>query len=340
MIVVFTGHESDASLIRVVATHLHEQGVPLLVFSLHEDAREWGLPAVVRPLLDVQRCKLASYFQGAVTETSLFLSTHRNIDLAIVLGDRPEALAFAEVSMLNSVPVYHLYAGDVSGCIDDKIRFQISDISVSLFSVSADAERRLRARYDAYDPLAGRRSILSVGPVMELPDEELLKDWLPWLPDRYHVVHFHPNTSHPEPVSSYLDTVDKLTFGSSRIFLKPNGDDGSSEILRAVQGRIQEKDALLVKRLPRKAYLALLRGAMSLHGNSSAFVHEAPLVGVSDERIHMYGQRQSGRVSADLHRPCLLRTLMAEIASRFAYVGFTENESSCNESGQQASRSW
>ena len=54
----------------------------------------------------------------------------------IILGDRYEALAISLACFMKNIPIVHFCGGSVTkGSLDDKYRYSISNISVSLISI-------------------------------------------------------------------------------------------------------------------------------------------------------------------------------------------------------------
>jgi UDP-N-acetylglucosamine 2-epimerase (hydrolysing) len=216
-------------------------------------------------------------------------------DLIVVHGDRIEALAGATVGALNNVLVAHIEGGEISGTVDELIRHAVSKLSHLHFVSNDEARRRLVQMGET------EKSIFVIGS----PDiDVMLSDHLPVLVEvkekyeiqftEYAVFAYHPVTTELALLRRHIDKVVSALQASEQNFvvLYPNNDTGSDIILEAF-GRIQNNPRFRVIPSMRFEYfLALLKNALAIVGNSSAGIREAPVYGIPVVNI---GTRQMNR---------------------------------------------
>lgn len=216
-------------------------------------------------------------------------------DLIIVHGDRVEALAGAIAGSFNNILVAHVEGGERSGTIDDLIRHSISKLSHIHFSSNKDASNRLMQLGEQKD------NIYTIG----CPDIDIMmSDKLPQMTqvrdkyeiafEQYHLVLFHPVTT--EYTTMYQQAhalVEAILLSEDQfIIVYPNNDPGTNDILRAYEPLVHNEKIKLFPSIRFEYFLVLIKNAMSLIGNSSAGMHEAPIYGVPSINI---GTRQSNR---------------------------------------------
>jgi UDP-N-acetylglucosamine 2-epimerase (hydrolysing) len=221
---------------------------------------------------------------------------HENkADLIVVHGDRVEALAGATVGALRNILVAHVEGGEISGTVDELMRHAISKLSHIHFVASAVAEKRLQQLGE--DP----ETIITIGS----PDVDvLLSNDLPSLQEaqvRYGIHFDHFALAMLHPVTTEMDTqllhanefVDSLLdSGENFIVIYPNNDNGSEHIFTAYRRLKNQKNIRIFPSLRFEHFLTLLKNAKFIIGNSSAGIHEAPIVAVPTINI---GSRQQNR---------------------------------------------
>ncbi|MFD1802487.1 UDP-N-acetylglucosamine 2-epimerase [Mixta tenebrionis] len=224
-------------------------------------------------------------------------------DVLIILGDRFEALAAAQVAMILHIPILHLHGGEITeGAYDDAIRHAITKLSY-LHGTSTE-EHRKRVIQLGEDPAR----VVNVGaPGLEhirrgefLKIDELSKTLNFDLRQPYMLVTYHPVTlAKEEPVLSFNTLVDALNeFPECQvIFTYPNADEGGRQIIPLLQAYAssQPSRVLAVPSLGQVRYLSALKYAAVVVGNSSSGIIEAPAFGVPTVNI---GARQKGRLAA------------------------------------------
>jgi len=216
-------------------------------------------------------------------------------DMIVVHGGRVEALAGAIVGSMNNILVAHIEGGEVSGTIDELIRHAVSKMAHIHFVANDDAKRRLIQLGEKSN------SIYVIGS----PDLDLMKpESLPKLSNvkahynidfsEYAVAMFHPVTTEYESIHKYAESfVDALLNSNQNyIVIYPNNDLGSIEILMELERLKGEARFKVFPPLRFEYFLAILKNAKFIIGNSSAGIREAPFYNVPTIDI---GSRQSKR---------------------------------------------
>ncbi|MCU7837423.1 MAG: UDP-N-acetylglucosamine 2-epimerase (hydrolyzing) [gamma proteobacterium symbiont of Taylorina sp.] len=216
-------------------------------------------------------------------------------DLIIVHGDRIESLAGAIVGSINNILVAHIEGGERSGTIDELIRHSISKLSHIHFTTNQDAAKRLVQLGEQEENIY----------VIGSPDiDVMMSDSLPSLEyvytkyeikyDTFHLVLFHPVTTECSTIyNQALALVDALNISNDNfIVIYPNNDCGTVDILRAYTKLHNNPRIKLFPSIQFECFLVLIKNTLSLIGNSSAGIHEAPIYGTPTINI---GSRQNNR---------------------------------------------
>jgi len=228
-----------------------------------------------------------------------------NPDIVLVRGDRFEQLAVAMVAAYVNKTVAHIEGGDVSGTIDESVRHAITKLAHIHLVTNEDARRRVIQM--------GERpaSVFNVGsPDVEFAAREKKKiDAALWrsigtghdidFTKPYLMVMYHPVTTETDnkgPAEALLSAVDKLNMQT--VWFWPNSDAGTNEIAKAIRKwregkKIKNKKIKFVTDVLPEDFIALLRGASVLAGNSSSGIKEASYLGVPVVNI---GTRQGSRL--------------------------------------------
>lgn len=223
-------------------------------------------------------------------------------DVVLVLGDRFEILAAAQVCLVHNVPLAHIAGGDTTeGAFDEGIRHAITKMAHLHFVTNDESARRVRQMGE--DP-ARVQVVGSPGldHLKRLPllDRPALADALGApLGLRNLLITFHPVTLEPGDSQRQFDellaALDALDAQTTLWFTRPNADTGGRALSTAL-------DAWAVPRLQRVhvhaslgqlRYLSLMAQVNAVVGNSSSGLYEAPSFGVATVNI---GERQRGRL--------------------------------------------
>ena len=235
-------------------------------------------------------------------------------DALLLLGDRGEMLAGALAALHLGVPSIHLHGGERSGTVDEPVRHAISKLAALHFCATAQSRERLIAMGE--DPqrvhVVGAPGLDDLGEVLHLPREAALRALqaaltrqAPFAPEAralrddrpYVLALFHPVVQEADDAAAQtqalLDGLQAAGAGSafSVVWLAPNADAGSGHIEALLRSQ-QWPGFHRITHLQRADYLAALRHAALLAGNSSSGIIEAASLGA---RVVNVGSRQSFR---------------------------------------------
>lgn len=217
-------------------------------------------------------------------------------DMIVVHGDRIEALAGAIVGALTNIRVAHIEGGELSGTVDELIRHAVSKLSHMHFVANEEAKRRLVQMGESDDVIF----------VIGSPDiDVMLSDQLPALPDvlaryeipfldEYVICIFHPVTTELTILKQHAQALAAALEASNLnvVVIYPNNDTGSDIILEAYASFRSHPRFRFIPSMRFEYFLALLKHAKAIFGNSSVGIREAPVYGVPTVNI---GTRQLNR---------------------------------------------
>lgn len=223
---------------------------------------------------------------NTVTGLSLYVRENRP-DLLVVHGDRVEALAGAIVGAFNGILTAHIEGGERSGTIDGSIRHSVTKLAHAHFCANKDAADRLRRM--------GESSVFEIGSpdvdamLADLPSIEQVRERYEIWDGDYGIYCYHPVAGEdPRNAAASLRAVmeDDIPY----VAIYPNNDPGSDVIIDLLDGVAGQMRVIPSMRF--EHFLALLKGAQVIVGNSSAGIREAPVYGVKTVNV---GTRQAGR---------------------------------------------
>ncbi len=220
-------------------------------------------------------------------------------DLMVVHGDRIETLAGAIVGALKNILVAHIEGGELSGTVDELIRHAVSKLSHLHFVSNQEARQRLLQMGEPPD-----RIFITGSPDIDI----MLSHELPTLQQvrqhydipfrRYGVFIYHPVTTELPRLNTNIARVlcALRRSGLAWTVIYPNNDHGSELILAHYEKLRRDPNFRVIPSMRFEYFLALLKHAVVIAGNSSAAVREAPVYGVPAVNI---GTRQKNRYCGD-----------------------------------------
>lgn len=224
-------------------------------------------------------------------------------DILIILGDRYEALAAAQVASIINIPIAHIHGGEETrGANDNQFRHAISKLSHLHFTATEEYRDRViqmgenpnhvfNTGAPGIENIRGE-NLLSKGEL-----SEILK--LEWRETNL-LFTFHPETINPKQTMPALRSILKAIScieNKSLIITYPNSDHGSQEIINEIVKFENDHNwVYLYKSLGMKKYLSTLKYVDLVIGNSSSGIIEAPSVKTTAIDI---GERQAGRSRAN-----------------------------------------
>ena len=211
--------------------------------------------------------------------------------VVVVLGDRVEALASACAASVGGIHLAHIHGGDrAEGVADEAMRHAVSKLAHLHFAATATSRRRLirmgedsRQVFNVGSPAvagldqvggAADATVAAVGGLDPAAD--------------YLIVMHHPAGGTPRQEQRAMAAILRATESHQRLVLAPNDDPGREGVVQAMRAAGVQPAG----HLRRDLFLALLRRAAALVGNSSAGLIEAAALRTAAVNV---GDRQAGR---------------------------------------------
>lgn len=228
-------------------------------------------------------------------------------DIALVMGDRFEALAFATAAALMNVQIAHVQGGEITGTIDESLRHAITKLAHFHFPSTATSAARIARMGESSEkifnvgcPAVDTLMSIDVGSRGDafaalLPFIKIARR--PNAEEPYLLALFHPVTTEYEGVQrqirQILYAIAKANIQS--IMLWPNLDAGSDEISIGIRHYLAKHpidNLFMFKHFSMDVFTKLMAHADCMIGNSSAGIREACYFGTPVVDI---GTRQQGR---------------------------------------------
>ena len=220
-------------------------------------------------------------------------------DLLLIIADRYEMLAPAAAALALRIPIAHVEGGEITiGAIDDAVRNALTKMSHLHFACTRRAAERIIEMGE--DPwrvtFSGSLSLdhLQREKLPSKPQVEKslgLKLSLETLLCIFHPVTLMKNTV--EEADEFFAAIQSLP--NPIIFVYPNADAGSRELIRRAERLAAKRDARVLVNLDHRTYLSLLKNVGALVGNSSSGIIESTSLEVPALNV---GIRQRGREHA------------------------------------------
>lgn len=293
-IVFLTGTRADFGKIKALLRALDSEGpfeIFLFVTGMHllsrygstwEEVRATGIGHMYTFINQNHDDSMEAVFAKTVTGFSDYVRETQP-DLVVVHGDRVETLAGATVGALAGIKVAHIEGGEVSGTVDELIRHAVTKLAHIHFVSNEEARQRVlqlgesptsvhiigSPDIDVMDS-GGLPSLEEVRRYYEIPFED------------YGILIFHPVTTELDRLRGDAATLVDFVISTGRNFIVilPNNDAGAHHIFDEYQRFAGVPSIRCFPSMRFEYFLAALRGARFIIGNSSAGVREAPHFGV------------------------------------------------------------
>lgn len=224
-------------------------------------------------------------------------------DLAVILGDRYEALAAASAAVAYNIPIAHLHGGEITqGAIDDKFRNAITQLATIHFASTPQYAQRI-IDMGGKPELVYHCGAPGAEPKEE-EDPEIYEDFYKvtgiYPQEPFIILAFHPVTlsfdKGEAELKATLSALDSyLNEGYKILVTMPNSDPGTVVITTQLQEwASRHHDRVIpVSSLGSRLFHHAMDNALAIIGNSSAALIEAPSHRLPAVNI---GIRQKGRV--------------------------------------------
>lgn len=319
-IAVITSGRQDWGILRSIVKRLHEADAFTVAViaggmacddtfgNIADRIEAEGLPVYQRLAWQVDSSKATPCEQIAeavVMAEKCFKEL--NPDAVMLLGDRFETLAIAQVATLQNIPLIHLHGGEETrGAIDNQMRHAITKLSHIHFVSHPEHKRRVvqMGENPGNVHMVGAPGLDNINRD-NLPEMDEILQGLELQRENgepMFLITYHPPTLLGDGMTEVSAMIQALSeFQSVCIFTMPNNDPGNLPIREAITKFVDELPTrrCLVNALGEQRYWAVLRNADVVVGNSSSGIIEAPAVPVPVVNI---GQRQAGRTMA----PCII----------------------------------
>lgn len=220
--------------------------------------------------------------------------------VVVVLGDRYETLAAALAATFLRIKLVHIHGGETTtGAFDDALRHSITHLTHTSGGhhcvATAEAAERVWDMLGGPDAGASETITCVGAPGLDgVPGNSATRD------QREILVCFHPVTRQADyglaDCKAMIEALKHSSFNGYRIRMSmPNNDPGRDAIYEYLDHYRQSKMAVDWSDDDHAQYVARMQSAAFCVGNSSAFVIEAPWVGIPSVNI---GDRQAGRPCA------------------------------------------
>ncbi|MNP04327.1 UDP-N,N'-diacetylbacillosamine 2-epimerase (hydrolyzing) [compost metagenome] len=291
-VVVVTGTRADYGIYYPILKAIeqeHDLELHLLVTGMHLKSQFGNT---------IEHIKKDGFHISAVVDNLLEGTTHANMarsignaiigmtqafedilpNCAVVLGDRGEMLAAAIVSSHMNIPLVHLHGGEVSGTVDESVRHAISKLShIHLVATEGSKERLIRLGEDSWRiHVVGAPRIETIMnttlPIFEVTKRKYSLDFTA----EYILFAYHPVTNEKQDLDSLKGILETLiSTGLNIICVMPNSDAGADNIVKLYQQFSNTTGFYMVTSFEQLDYLAILKQAKILVGNSSSGIIEA-----------------------------------------------------------------
>ncbi len=229
--------------------------------------------------------------------------------MLVILGDRGEMLAGAIAALHLGIVCVHIHGGERSGTVDEPVRHAISKLSHYHLVATKESRERLIRMGELPDRIhvTGAPGLDGLVESAGLSMDDCKKALRLPQTQAFLLVVFHPVVQ--QAIDAYAQTLQILgalqKTGLPVVWLEPNSDAGSGDILRALTEVGLPAGSHRVKHIDRTLFIAAMKHCAVMIGNSSAGIIEAasfgtPVVNVGD-RQHLRERNANVRdVAADV----------------------------------------
>lgn len=257
--------------------------------------------------LESDACAVSRSMGKAIIQFAEYLRNNRP-DIAVILGDRYEMMAFAVALVNEKIPIAHLNGGETTeGALDEVYRHCITKMSSFHFVNCETHRKRVIQMGENPDRVfnVGDTCVDNIMCEQLMTKQQLMtKLDLSEFPKNLVIVTYHPVTLEGDSLEQLKCLLRVLERHSELfyVFTKANADCGGIELNHYMQEILEKwENAILVDSLGRKAFLSVLSYSQMMIGNSSSGIYEAPVFHIPTINI---GNRQKGRLHGDTVIDC------------------------------------
>ncbi|MBE5738131.1 MAG: UDP-N-acetylglucosamine 2-epimerase (hydrolyzing) [Clostridiales bacterium] len=299
-----SGARADYNKLSKIINYLSKTNkITVLLVDMHNDKRFGDTGRVViesvkdNPNISVDRIgrkdtrDTIKYYSWLTAKLDIYYKK-KNYDMVFIHGDRMAAMAGAIVASYNNIPVCHIEAGDVSGSIDQNIRYAITKFSHRFLVTNEDAKDRVLQVGERDDSVfnIGNTSVIGIDGKSGF-SEELQQE----LGKNYAILMYHSVTTDTfeNNRENFVFVTEAMKKFKGKVLLIESNNDKYYSSIQEIYETLPKDKFIIKKNLKPDNFYSVLLGSKFLIGNSSAGICEAPYLGVYSINI---GNRQSGRV--------------------------------------------
>jgi UDP-N-acetylglucosamine 2-epimerase (non-hydrolysing)/GDP/UDP-N,N'-diacetylbacillosamine 2-epimerase (hydrolysing) len=217
-------------------------------------------------------------------------------DLLVILGDRFEMLAVAQVALITGIPIAHIHGGELTfGAYDDAIRHSITKMATWHFTSTEEHRRRVIQLGESPNRVwnVGALGIENILKLPLLSKSELFTQLNLDKSKPLLLITYHPETNgNQNGVHPLISALNKYS-NMNLVFTKANADNGGRLINEALEKySSQNEHSYLFDSLGQLRYLSAAKHANAVIGNSSSGLIEVPYLKTPTVNC---GNRQAGR---------------------------------------------
>lgn len=223
-------------------------------------------------------------------------------DILLLLGDRGEMLAGAVAALHLGIVCAHIHGGERSGTVDEPVRHAISKLSHYHLVATNESRDRLIRMGERPETVyvTGAPGLDGLVALAEKPIDDVKMAFSLPLNQPFILAVFHPVVQQAQDAytqtSCLLLALQKM--GLPVIWLEPNSDAGSSDILRALSDIGLPAGSHQLKHIKRDLFCAAMKHCAVMVGNSSAGIIEAATF--STPVINVGGRQHLRETSANV----------------------------------------
>jgi UDP-N-acetylglucosamine 2-epimerase (non-hydrolysing)/GDP/UDP-N,N'-diacetylbacillosamine 2-epimerase (hydrolysing) len=224
-------------------------------------------------------------------------------DILVVLGDRYEMFAAAQVAMTHRIPIAHIHGGETTeGAIDEAIRHSITKMSHFHFTAAEFYRRRVIQLGERPDRVLnyGAPGLDNLKRIKILDKEAFEKAIDFQLGTLSFLATYHPVTlSNDGPEKSFAELINAIDhYPSAKVIFTKANSDPAGRIINQKIDEYAKRNPLRIKvftSMGHLLYLSAIKNMDIIVGNSSSGLIEAPALKKPTVNI---GERQRGRLKA------------------------------------------
>ena len=225
------------------------------------------------------------YFILAQNKFEKFLKK-KKIDLAVILGDRYEALAFGLCCFFKKIKIAHIHGGEITqGAIDDTFRHLLTKLSNKHYVTNLEHKKRVIQLGE--DPktvkIVGLLGFENITRMKFLNRKLILKKLKIDLHKKNLLISYHPVTKLSKKINIFqfnqlLSSLKNFPHFNI-IFTSPNIDPGNHEIIIQIKKFLKKnKNSYFFHSLGQQKFFSLAKVSEIFIGNSSSGILEIPFL--------------------------------------------------------------